>query len=316
MPSAGPIPAEPTKLERQLPSPLPEPPTAQIPGPRATAFLNLYQMTLSTTLRTISYDNFAACFPTIATNAPENLMGLHKAMIERLEGFAQVCSQASYIRAINSVDISYSSYSSHSHNFTFSNISITIPASTYGQSLSNTITQELTPFSQRDFEALIRERNVIENLNALEELVQDASRRKARAVADEVPPTPYVSFPNPIRYPTTLLPLPPLRKSTPTLTTTYQRPHLLPPSQILAAHLSPTLASAQSQLNAKLQTTQSQNATLYQTILEQRAEIEHLMEGLEGCVRDLEEADGKLAGEVGGLNSVVREVREVEMGGV
>jgi kinetochore protein NNF1 len=108
-----------------------------------------------------------------------------------------------------------------------------------------------------------------------------------------------------------------LPKSTPTLTSTAKtRPHLLSASQILAAHLSPTLTSTQSQLNAKLQTTQSQNATLYQTILEQRAEIECLMEGLEGCVRDLEEADGKLAGEVGGLNSVVREVREVEMGGV
>jgi len=90
MPSADTIPQEPTKLEKLSPSPRPEQPTAQTPGPRATAFLNLYQKTFSTTLRTISYDNFAACFPTIATNAPENLRGLHKAMIERLEGFAQV----------------------------------------------------------------------------------------------------------------------------------------------------------------------------------------------------------------------------------
>lgn len=104
-------------------------------------------------------------------------------------------------------------------------------------------------------------------------------------------------------------------QSTPT-NTHHKRPHLLPPSAILAAHLSPTLASTQSQLNAKLQTTQSQNATLYQTILAQRAEIERLMEGLEGCVRDLESADGKLGGEAGSVISVVREVREVEMGGV
>jgi kinetochore protein NNF1 len=92
MPSADSVPAESTILERKSPSPYPEPPTTQTPGPRATAFLNLYQKTLSTTLRTISYDNFAACFPTIATNAPGNLRGLHKAMIERLEAFAQVCS--------------------------------------------------------------------------------------------------------------------------------------------------------------------------------------------------------------------------------
>jgi hypothetical protein len=92
MPSADSIPADPIRGDNQLTSPRPEPPTAKTPGPRATLFLNLYQKTLSTTLRTISYDNFAACFPTIATNAPENLRGLHKAMIERLEGFAQVRS--------------------------------------------------------------------------------------------------------------------------------------------------------------------------------------------------------------------------------
>jgi hypothetical protein len=92
MPSADSIPADPLRGDNQLTSPRPEPPTAKTPGPRATLFLNLYQKTLSTTLRTISYDNFAACFPTIAANAPENLRGLHKAMIERLEGFAQVLS--------------------------------------------------------------------------------------------------------------------------------------------------------------------------------------------------------------------------------
>jgi fructose-1,6-bisphosphatase len=65
---------------------------APTPGPRATAFLNLYQKTLDITLRNVSYENFAACFPTIAANAPENLRGMHAAMIERLEKFAQVCS--------------------------------------------------------------------------------------------------------------------------------------------------------------------------------------------------------------------------------
>jgi kinetochore protein NNF1 len=66
-------------------------------------------------------------------------------------------------------------------------------------------------------------------------------------------------------------------------------------------------------MNAKLQTTQSQNATLYQTILEQRGEIEALMESLEGSVRDLEQAGGALNGELVGLSGVVR---EVEMGGL
>jgi hypothetical protein len=99
MPSADSIPPDPIRGDNQLTSPRPEPPTAKTPGPRATLFLNLYQKTLSTTLRTISYDNFAACFPTIATNAPENLRGLHKAMIERLEGFAQVRSFSTTIKS-------------------------------------------------------------------------------------------------------------------------------------------------------------------------------------------------------------------------
>jgi kinetochore protein NNF1 len=138
---------------------------------------------------------------------------------------------------------------------------------------------QLIPHSQKDFSALLAERNVITNLNALEELLADASRRRARAVEGSTPPTP---------------------------------PHLLAPSQILEAHLAPQLASQQSQLNAKLQTTQSQNAALFRTIQGQKAEIETLLDGLENTVRDLEDANAKLGGEVPGLRSVVRDV-EAEM---
>lgn len=46
--------------------------------------------------------------------------------------------------------------------------------------------------------------------------------------------------------------------------------------------------------------------------MEQRKEIERLMDGLETTVRDLEGADGRLGGELVGEGSL----REVEMGGV
>ncbi len=54
--------------------------------------------------------------------------------------------------------------------------------------------QKLTNFlKQKDFEELLKERNVIENLNALEDLIADAQRRRARAVQGEAPPIPYVT---------------------------------------------------------------------------------------------------------------------------
>jgi kinetochore protein NNF1 len=88
MPSAVAMPSE-EKIDLPvLPSQVPS--ATLTPGPRAMRFLDLYSKTLSTTLRTVSYENFSACFPTIAAKAPENLKGLHKAMIERLERFAKV----------------------------------------------------------------------------------------------------------------------------------------------------------------------------------------------------------------------------------
>jgi kinetochore protein NNF1 len=221
-----------------------------------------------------------------------------------------------YYPASNSAHIPYSSQSRYSLTHLLKPTN-TIPSNRkYRRETpqpNNQSSKKLTPFfpTQKDFEALIRERNVIENLNALEELIQDASRRKARAVAGEVPPTPYV-FPSPFFASSAPL-LPHFYPAmNPVLIPPSKSPHLLLPTAILAAHLAPQLASTQSQLNAKLQTTQSQNATLYRTILEQRKEIERLMDGLETTVRDLEGADGRLGGELVGEGSL----REVEMGGV
>ncbi len=71
-------------------SPTPAPPTAQTPGPRASAFVKLYNDALSNTLKSISYESFAACFPLIAVQAPDSLRAMHGAFVGRLEGFAKV----------------------------------------------------------------------------------------------------------------------------------------------------------------------------------------------------------------------------------
>lgn len=92
----------------------------------------------------------------------------------------------------------------------------------------------------------------------------------------------------------------------------------MPPQALYLAHLAPYLAQAQSTLNAKLQTTQSQNAQLMEQITEQRAEIERLVGGLEGLVKDLDEAkdafgavfqDGELVREVLDIDAELRSVQ-------
>jgi kinetochore protein NNF1 len=118
MPSAAPDP--------RSPSPPPAPPTQLTPGPRAQAFLTLYNSALDSTLKAISYPSFADCFPSIATNAPTQLSAMHTGMVNGLRGFA-----------VN------------------------------------------------EFDTILEERRVVENLNRLEDLIADAKKRKARSVEGE-----------------------------------------------------------------------------------------------------------------------------------
>lgn len=137
-------------------------------------------------------------------------------------------------------------------------------------------------------------RQVVPKMNELESLMSDASRRREEALPTDAAPTPYVSPP---------CPPPSLCKTNITQT---HRPHLLPASAILTAHLTPALTAHQSQLNARLQTTQSQNALLHDEVRRQREEIESLLERLEGVVGDVRGANEAL-GEV--MEDVVREGR-------
>ena len=96
------------------------------------------------------------------------------------------------------------------------------------------------------------------------------------------------------------------------------RPHALPPDQIIKASLNGAQKSQQSQLNAKLQTTQSQNAQLVKKLEEQRREIAELLGRVECVVADLEGAGDvlgeKMVGEGGGLSGEGRVAEEVLRG--
>ncbi|KAI9707374.1 MAG: hypothetical protein M1836_000334 [Candelina mexicana] len=124
---------------------------------------------------------------------------------------------------------------------------------------------KLEEAAKNEFNDIMKERDVVPNLNELDRLITEARKRKSRAAEGEVP-------------------IP---------------PHTLPPLPLYIAHLAPFLQQTQSQLNARLQTTQSQNAQLASTISEQRAEIELLVSGLEEIVADLESAVESLRPVVG-----------------
>lgn len=89
------------------------------------------------------------------------------------------------------------------------------------------------------------------------------------------------------------------------------RPHTLPPQALYMAHLGPYLAQAQTTLDAKIQTVQENNSALVETVGLQRKEIERLLAGLEDVVKDLENAQGAVAG-VFENGELVREMVDVD----
>jgi len=61
------------------------------PGPRAARFQATLDSALSHTLGKVSWDNFAACYPTMAAKAPAVLRAVQSQMVERLRALCQVC---------------------------------------------------------------------------------------------------------------------------------------------------------------------------------------------------------------------------------
>ncbi|KAF6817170.1 mind kinetochore complex component [Colletotrichum sojae] len=134
----------------------------------------------------------------------------------------------------------------------------------------------------KDFQAILVDRDVIRKLNELESLVSDAERRRRESGDDAEEPTP---------------------------------PHLLPPEEVMTAHLAPRLASQQSHLNARLQNTQAANEVLFASIQSQRAEIDALLAQLEGHVADIDGANALLVDVAPELASEARDA-EAQMSGM
>jgi len=79
-----------TPAEPPASPPLPAPHTAVTPGPRAARLQELFATSLAHTLGKVSWENLAACYPTIAANSPNLLKGVRKTMVERLETMCKV----------------------------------------------------------------------------------------------------------------------------------------------------------------------------------------------------------------------------------
>jgi kinetochore protein NNF1 len=91
------------------------------------------------------------------------------------------------------------------------------------------------------------------------------------------------------------------------------RPHTLSAEELHEAYLTPYLQQATTLLEGRLMDTQQVNRQLLQSIMEQRKEMEDLVQGLEGLVADLEESVEAMGGGMGGGVEGLRvEVWEME----
>ena len=132
----------------------------------------------------------------------------------------------------------------------------------------------------KDFEKILEERSVVGGLNQWDALIEDARRRKNRAVEGESPGKP---------------------------------PHTLTADELYTAHLTPFLQDAAVELESRLQTTQRDNQQMIQSIEAQRAEIEQLVAGLESVVKDIESSiEAMNTGNTNGLGELRNDTWQME----
>ncbi|KAI5370708.1 Putative nuclear MIS12/MIND complex subunit PMF1/Nnf1 protein [Septoria linicola] len=91
------------------PSPIGPPPTPSAPGPRATALQKLYNDAINHVLKTCSYNNFAACFPTPARQVPGSVKLLHEQFTQKLgesmrKEFESILAERSVVLSLNELD--------------------------------------------------------------------------------------------------------------------------------------------------------------------------------------------------------------------
>lgn len=91
------------------PSPPPSAPVLTEPGPRATALQKVFSTALAATLKSNSYTNFSACFPTPAQHCAPALEGVWKQLNAKLEEgctkeFEDISKERGVVKGLNEWD--------------------------------------------------------------------------------------------------------------------------------------------------------------------------------------------------------------------
>ncbi|KAJ5635490.1 Nnf1 [Penicillium longicatenatum] len=97
---------QPPAASASAPPPAPE---SQIPGPRASRLVQVFDQALARTLRANSYSNFASCFPTPARHVPASLESVWRQLNAKLEEgakaeFEEIIAEREAVKHINELD--------------------------------------------------------------------------------------------------------------------------------------------------------------------------------------------------------------------
>ena len=100
----------PTHRSSLSPSPPPRPPVSLVPGPRSQALQKIFDGAVKATVKSTSYENFAACFPTPAAVVPDTLQGLHRDFVDKLNEmcnseFRSLLEEKDVVRKLNELDL-------------------------------------------------------------------------------------------------------------------------------------------------------------------------------------------------------------------
>ena len=167
-------------------------------------------------------------------------------------------------------------------------------------SVHSQIIQGVEERARREFDEILKERDVVAGLNELERLAAEASGRRERGVKEgkgvgeawEFPRLDYFPLDKPNFSILYSMLNPTLQNPHANQTHPYPfSPHTLPPQQLYLAHLAPYLSATETQLLSSLSTTQAENSELALQIQSQWEEAETLLSGLEKVISDLEAAN-------------------------
>lgn len=89
--------------------PLPSKPVPVAPGPRAARLQEVFQDRLRHTLAKLSYQNVAACYPTIAAKSPAMLRSIQSQMVSVMEQkaksyYEQIIEDRDAVRKLNELE--------------------------------------------------------------------------------------------------------------------------------------------------------------------------------------------------------------------